>query len=436
MSGTTDKIFISYKRKDVTFVKGVYDELLKLGYSIFWDRQLRGGQFPLALENEIKSSTDFVLIVTENTFMPSENADENWVVREIRIALENNINIVPVFYKTAFPNDLPEDIAAVGSYNGTMVYDFIRLGESIYDIHQNFLKSRPGQSESIESRNNYKSASESELQRLKIQAKGAYEVDNDAISFALADFPADKPLNVLDAGCAYGFVGQLHFNDDRFANVVGIDKEAGCIDYANEEFGNSKFSYHEIDLVNELSEGLEAIKHEKGIAGFDLVFVALVMHHLKDEDVPKMLRTIRKHMSENGVIIIRTIDDGSHIADGDDGIVDRIIYLSGSVKGGSDRYNGRKIYRFLLNAGLRDIKMKSYMKDTTSFDADSRQLLFDERFSYRIHNFKRNLDERPDDKEHQNNYHEMKELLKKLEDKIHEKSFWYCEYDYVGIAKK
>ena len=282
----------------------------------------------------------------------------------------------------------------------------------------------------------YTPFSERELQRLKIQSENSKSSDEDAFKIALSDFKKEQPLNVLDVGCAYGFVGHSRFNSDRFLNIVGIDKNTECINYAKEKFGNDRFSYYTVDLAGDFSKDLNEIKLEKNIDSFDVVFIALVLHHLGDGIVPEVLRNLRKYMSNNGVIILRSLDDGSKLAYNDDGLLDKIIKLNLKSKGVSDRFNGRKLFGYLHNAGFRDIKIKSYMKDTAYFDSDQIQFLFEESFSYRINTFERNFKNDPNNKEIENNLYEMRNLLKKFESKFHEKDFWYCEYDYVGIAKK
>ena len=282
----------------------------------------------------------------------------------------------------------------------------------------------------------YSPVNKKELQRLEIQSEHSKNTDEESIKIALSDFKKEQPLNVLDVGCAYGFVGHNRFDSDRFINVVGIDKNAECINYAKDKFENDKFSYYQIDLTNNFSKDLNEIKHKKNIDGFDIVFIALVLHHLDDDTVYKILRIIREHMSSNGVIILRSSDDGSKLAYNDDGLLKKIINLTLKGKGVSDRFNGHKLYGYLFNADFKDIKIKSYMRDTTCFAFDQRRLLFKDSFSYRINYFQQNLESDPNNKEVENNFYEMQELLEKFENKFHKKDFWYCEYDYVGIAKK
>jgi 2-polyprenyl-3-methyl-5-hydroxy-6-metoxy-1,4-benzoquinol methylase len=304
-------------------------------------------------------------------------------------------------------------------------------------IHKQFLKSVPEQSNVFTRGSGYTPIAKGELQRLKIQSENSKDSDNNALKYALAEFDASQNLNVLDVGCAYGFVGQSRFADERYEHIVGFDKNEECIIYAQSNFANDRFSYYHLDMCGEdFSERLEKIKAEKDIASFDLIFIAFVIHHLASDSVSGILRILRKHMSRNGIIIIKSSDDGSKLACNDEGLLEAIITLLKKSKRVSDRFSGRKLYGYLSNAGFDQIKILSFMRSTLDFDFDYRHDLFDESFAYRISYFERDLAEYPDDRECQKNYHEMKKLLKEFENKFFEKNFWYCEYDYVGIAKK
>jgi 2-polyprenyl-3-methyl-5-hydroxy-6-metoxy-1,4-benzoquinol methylase len=431
-------IFISYRHDDMALVKLIYDELKGLGYSIFCDWQLRSGKFPEALADAIKNSIDFLLIVTVNTFAPERiTKEDDWVRKEIRLALENQIHIVPVFWRNKFPEDLPDDIYDSCYYNGFDIHDINNLKPDIQEIHLSFLESTPRQANTLLSGSGYAPIQKGEFERLMIQSENSKETDDEALKYALSDFAAGQSLNVLDVGCAYGFVGQSRFADMKYKHVVGIDKNEECIICAKNNFADSKFSYHIIDVCSEdFSDKLADTMKELGIERFDLIFFAFVIHHLAVDSIPAVLRSIRKCMSTNGVILIRSSDDGSKLACNDDGLLEKIIELSKKSRSGADRFSGRKLYGYLLNAGFDQIKIMSFMRSTLDFDVDHRQNLFDESFAYRARTFERYLAKYPDDKEYHKNYNEMKMLLKAFENKFFEKNFWYCEYDYVGIAKK
>ena len=170
------------------------------------------------------------------------------------------------------------------------------------------------------------------------------------------------------------------------------------------------------------------------IPHFDIFFSSLVIHHLKNPN--KFLRRIRRYLSDNGYIILRGSDDGSVLTYGDDGLIAKILELHHGTDGISDRFNGRKIYSQLVSSGYTDVRMMNYVKDISSLDMDERYDVFIERFSYRRNYLKLVSDDDAYNFDKRNNLEMMDIALEKLENKFSEQSFWYCETDFVGIARK
>ena len=432
MESNNHSIYISYRHEDASFAVLVHDILVKRGYSIFLDRQPTNGPFPDNNRIAIEHCVDFLLLVTINTFPTGVLTDDDWVRNEIQIALGNNKNIIPIFYNAEFPSNLPAEIKEVSSNPSVRVLDLQNIDNEIFDMHINLLQSE------IRRRRTppaiYTPESAEERLRLAIQAENAKNSDADAIGIALKNFREEQELNVLDLGCGYGFVGHSRFNSNRFRNVIGVDKSEECIEYAKENFSSNRFSYYSADLTLDFDKTLENIKKDKNIESFDIVFIALVLHILGDTAVQKLLLDIRKCISNRGVIIVRSSDDGSKLPYNDDGNLQKIIQLTTSVVGISDRFNGRKIFGYLSNSGYRDIQIKSYMKDTSLLSIEEQMRLFEESFSYRLRYFKRMHEDEPDNREYQSNLFEMEELIGNFKARFTTPNFWYCEYDYVGIA--
>lgn len=435
-------VFISYRREDGAHVSyWLWDDLFKAGYDVFYDRHnLWSGEFPTLIEENIRSCTDFVLVVTKSTFGERILNEDDWVRREIRTALECGKNIVPLFFGTAsFPHktELPEDIARVVDFNGEAHNDPQAFREINERVCRRFLKS-PRIINNSEHKTKvqttiYDASYGEESARLRIQAQNAYQSDMDALSHHLT---ADAIYTVLDIGCAYGDVGKSRFSDSRFSQVVGIDQNETCVAQAQSNNVDPRFSYYVMDVeTEEFEQNLQTVMAEKGIDGFDVIYMALVVHHLKDAH--KFLKRVKKFLSANGIVMVRGSDDGSKLAYGDSGMVEKIIRLTMEVPHVSDRYNGRKIYSQLTKAGFKDVTIYSYMRDTSRMDSEAREFLFTESFSYRSNYTKRYYKEDPTKPSREQKMLEMEELLEQLEERFYDTStFWYCEYDYIGIAHK
>ncbi len=115
-------IFISYRRKDWPIVLLLTQEFERiLGARIFFDRDIDEPDFAKSLLRNLHSSRIFILIVTENTFIPSRiHSEDDWIQREIREALNEDDEsrdkpIVLVQVNTPLPSkkDLPFSIRRV-----------------------------------------------------------------------------------------------------------------------------------------------------------------------------------------------------------------------------------------------------------------------------------------------------------------------------------
>lgn len=140
-------IFISYRRKGgFETAKHLYDLLSRDGYSVSFDIDtLRNGDFDTALLSRIEECTDFILILNQGAFDrtldPSFNPVNDWMRNELSHALKHNKNIIPVMLEgfTAFPDNLPADIAKVVRKNGPK-YDSYYFDDFYRRMKQQFFE--------------------------------------------------------------------------------------------------------------------------------------------------------------------------------------------------------------------------------------------------------------------------------------------------------
>jgi hypothetical protein len=94
------KIFISYSRRDIAFVRRLAGDLEKAGYQVWWDvSDLRGGDdWVRVIPEAIESSDMFIVVLSPNS------AASEWVRKEYTQALSLRKRIIPVMLeKTAVP---------------------------------------------------------------------------------------------------------------------------------------------------------------------------------------------------------------------------------------------------------------------------------------------------------------------------------------------
>jgi len=129
MTDTRD-VFISYRRDGGSTVARMLAEILKSrGVSVFFDVEtLESGDFTQQIVDHIKGADKLVLIVSPLVFDRCQNEDD-WVRKEIELALSINKTIIPVFVNgvSGFPDDLPQSISQITKNNG------IFLGHDNYE---------------------------------------------------------------------------------------------------------------------------------------------------------------------------------------------------------------------------------------------------------------------------------------------------------------
>jgi SAM-dependent methyltransferase len=448
-------VFISYRHKDgYAHARLLYNYLTTIGYKVFFDQNnIECGAFPKQIDLNLRACKDFILIISPELFGNQITESCDWVFHEINTVLKRgkDVKILPLkIFNTTVPdkNDLPLGIRSILdlhvnddllSFKGTdrSIINYLKIA------FENLLSSKPTLTSSEKEMRKsiwYDPANIYEAKRLVAQANNTNKIDMGIINQIISEYKNENiEINVLDVGCADGIVGISRFANKCFKIVVGIDKNKECLEDANENIksGDKKFKYFCVDLEeDDFEKSLEDYMKSQGILSFDLIFAALVLHHLQDPVA--VLRKLRKFLSRDGHIVVRGSDDGSKLASGDEGLVQKIIELSKTGEGIADRENGRKIYSWLDQAGYRDIKIESSMRDTSNLDADGKELLYNESFSYRI-DLLNNLPicGKNRNKESANtSILDMQAYLLKLQELFLSHSFWYCEYDYIGIGQK
>lgn len=117
------QIFISYRRDGGADISGrIKDRLELLGYKVFYDiTSMNSGTFDKQIIHAISSCADFLLILSPTALDRCDN-ENDWIRRELSLAIEMNKNIIPIIADGfEFPHNLPKEIDAVRLYEGVNV---------------------------------------------------------------------------------------------------------------------------------------------------------------------------------------------------------------------------------------------------------------------------------------------------------------------------
>jgi len=117
-------VFISYRRKDISWALAVYQYLTSQKYDVFFDyTSIPSGDFEQIIVSNIRARAHFVLILTPTAL---DRADEpgDWLRREIETALSEKRNIIPLFLdrftfgSPSVARKLTGRLADIKRYNG------------------------------------------------------------------------------------------------------------------------------------------------------------------------------------------------------------------------------------------------------------------------------------------------------------------------------
>lgn len=461
MEAIKTEVFISFKNTDFSgnltpdrdIAQHLYDELHARGIPTFFSDAtlLTLGQsiYKRAIDEALETTKVMVVIATNKDFLESQWVKYEWESfhQDILSGMKKNAQIIPYVAQLSreqTPRSLRDfQTFQIGVHDANAVADFVVQALETTKQSDNAMaefsnaERMHAKSEIASKRvrqSLYSSDTNKEYDRLRVQSKNTHACDMSVINKVRAELP-DRPLWILDIGCAYNFVGNMRFGDMENVRVLGIDISEKCLQYAEKHSDLNKFTFRRIDLeAPDFDEQLREIMFELDIEAFDIMFGALVFHHLKKPIT--VLKRLRRLLADDGYMIVRGSDDGSVIALNDDGLTQKIIDKCINTVGFSDRRNGRKLYNQLANAGYRDIKVETSLKDISNLSIDGRDEIFFERFSYRINYFQKILDADPNNQQKRNDYLFMKYALEELEEMFSEHDFWYCEHDFIAYGKK
>ena len=459
---TPVRVFISFKNSDISgaptrdsqIANALYNELTGRGVETFFSSStlLTLGQsvYKRAIDEALEHAQVMVVIATNEAFLSSQWVRYEWESfhQDILSGMKPNAQIIPYLghiSREETPRSLRDfQTFLTDTHSVSQVADFV---EQALNARQAASPAQPrgfSQDQIDQTRQSlsskkvrqslYASDTDKEFDRLRIQSRNTQACDMSVLNRLMKEIPR-SPLWILDIGCAYNFVGNMRFKNLENVRVLGVDISEKCLNYAAETSDPEKFTFRKLDLEDpDMEYTLRGIMDELGIEKFDIMFGALVFHHLKKPITA--LKKLRRFLAGDGYIIVRGSDDGSVMAVNDDGLVQKIVEKCINTVGVSDRRNGRKLFNQLEAAGYRNVKLETFLKDIGGIDIDDRDDIYFERFSYRINYFRKIMEADPHNEAKRNDYLFMKYALEELEEMFSNHDFWYCEHDFIAYATR
>jgi hypothetical protein len=93
---TEKTVFLSYRRTNISWALAIYQNLTQHGFDVFFDfNGIAGGDFERVMLESIRARAHFLVFLTPSTLERCADPDD-WLRREIEIALDSHRNIVPL----------------------------------------------------------------------------------------------------------------------------------------------------------------------------------------------------------------------------------------------------------------------------------------------------------------------------------------------------
>lgn len=423
-------VFISYRRDGgYEMARLIYEHLKNNGLSPFFDvEELRSGPFNTELYNVIEESENFLLILPPNALDRCQNKND-WLRLEIEHAIKFNKNIIPVMMKNfEWPTNLPKSIEVISKYNGLeMSREYFNASiKKILSlmINVNIPSKNASSTNAVIKRTNntyFNSENIKELKRLKIQQELLENFDKDTYNKTFKSF---DHIALLDIGCNDGSMIMNKIKDyDNIDIVIGIDYDYEIVNYANKKYNDNKGYFYQMNIEDDnLTDKLEEILHTHNIEKFNVINMSMILLHLQNPF--KLLKQIRKFFSDDGIIIIRDIDDGLNFAyPDDDNYFKRAINICDINETSGYRKTGRQIYTLLKRTGYTNINLEKSGLSTIGMSFDQKEALFETYFSFIGDDCKLMVDKYPNEIVFLDNYNWYKSIYDTLEEKFLDDTF-------------
>lgn len=385
-------IFICYRgNSDASCELGtrIYTETQK--YSVFFaPKSIKKGENFKTIVPKVMENVSIILLLLDEGFFDNCYNSDDIVLFELQEAKKNpNIIFLPIFInKFTFKNvdisdilgkDMDERIKHINGIDYNGIYDF-KIENDLMPIIDNLFSGNGAINEMTkrDSKRYHSASDKAEVAFLEKQQKMLFDYDKPVFDELLKD---KRDLVALDVGCNTGSGTFSRFiNNDKFAKVIGIDRDEKCIEKAREKYSKAIFEVVDIES-SDFKNNMNKILEENDIEGFDLINISMVLLHL--EKPSRFLRHLKSFLNPKGVIFIRDIDDGLNLVYPDkEKYFSRMIDICSYCDILGYRQSGREIYSYLTDAGYKNVKLVKSGLSSSNMNEDEKEALFDLYFGY------------------------------------------------------
>lgn len=442
------QIFISFKATeecaqtaDVAVANDLYETLTACGFRVFFSNRsiFKGGSsdFAKEIDNALDSCRLLIVVGSKLSYINSRWVEYEWKTfhSDILSNVKTDAQII-TFTEGVDTVQLPRILRYVQNFGYSNKKGMVEFIQAFFQKGETGGLPQPAYSPQTSEQVNkifYNSASQGEFELIRLRSHRSYALDTQAISYVKSQMDRKK-YNVLVMGCAYGFVAETRFGlDDDVETVICVDNNPEVIEKAKELYKNyPHMKFYAADVQSEdYVPKMKAILAELGIDGVDLVFTSDLFRYLTD---PKCaIRSTRKLLCPDGMLIIRDCDDSNKLAYPDrEQHLRAIVDNSNKAPGMPNYYIGRELPLLIRNCGFSICDIRMDIHTTINMRYEEKEEFYLSTFGSRKSIALQVMDSVSRKGELQN----LVSAIDKLEDSFYDSDFWYSESNLAFIAKR
>lgn len=269
--------------------------------------------------------------------------------------------------------------------------------------------------------NKYNVCEDVERMRMQKQVKITRKFDQEIYERLFDAYPH---AIVLDVGSNDGSLILDRTKCKSIDTIIGLEYNQELVNDANAK-KVSNFTSIQCNLESDdFDIRLKSIMDEKGIEKFDIIHLSFICMHLKNP--AKILKILREHLSERGIIFIKDIDDGQVFCFPDKNrYFEKIQKISLKSRTSGFRFSGRQIYTMLVDNNYKDIDLVKSGFCTVGLDNEEKEDLFEMNFSFILEDLEVEAKEHTDRDDIQEDFKSLSDSYPKMKNEFLKQNFIY-----------
>ncbi len=395
-------IFISYQNRAQHIADKMYDFLERRNLQCWYAPRIQYGDYAKRITEAIKLCKVFIVLIDKHSSMSDH------VLNEIEIAykryIQKEIVIIPFKLDDAPLAESMEYYFSRMQWVDAFNNGFDEALNILFERLKSALELNPEQHH-LRGEDGIVSAHDSNRYFTITDVKESRRLANEDMLLSKYEGPiwdkllgGRKGLVCLDLN-VLSIPGTIErINRPDIEHLIGLTYSEDILHRGSLRVDGQPIEFYKVDFDENFEEQLADCLAKSGVEKIDVVCCCMALMDFKNPY--KVLKSIKKFLAKDAVILVRDVDDGAVFAHPDKNHVwaDFQSYYKYNVYSGY-RYTGRMVYGWLKKVGAKDIKLEHYGISTADMTRAEKELIFNTCFSFMKGDMERMLREvDPNDK--------------------------------------